>query len=647
MTLLGAPWSILGPAFAVAGAALISLYVLKLRRRRVEVPFADLWRRVLKDTESTALWKRLKRLLSLALQLLLLLLLLFAIGDPHLSASQRGRTLALCIDTSASMQSTDGTGAGNTTRLDEAKDVARKLVRSLGGADLAMIVAVDGRPAPATGLTSDERALLAAIDKLTATDTPADLERALRLSADALRGRPLPTLVLIGDGAYDDAVWKRVALQKPPGKDQLGAIDLSGVDLRFAPVGKSGDNVALTAFAVRRYRANQTAYEVLAEVQSFRAHPSSVKLELVQDGEVVEVERLDLKPGERVQRLFPNLAGEGTRLEAHLRPADAKGDSDPRLDVLPLDDRAYALLPPRKKVKVLLVSAGNLFLEGALLLDENLEVEKVAPAGYDAQKAARFDAVVLDSFVPPTPPTTHALYIDPRGADSPFPLRGELASPIVTEVAADHPIMRWVTLRDLNISRASRFALQPGDVAVASALREPIIVARDRGGHKQVALGFDLRRSDLPMRVAFPILVVNALDWFAGADTGLMASYPTGQTWRLLAPPGAPEVQVRGPDGRLARAPVHDGRATYYGLRAGYYDVKAEGAPTRLVAANLSSVQESRVEPKRELTVDGKKLAAPDAGRLGVKRSLWSYLVILALLLTMVEWWTYNRRVTI
>src|SRR2546430_3474268 len=36
-------------------------------------------------------------------------------------------------------------------------------------------------------------------DALPICDTPADLERALRLAADALRGRPQPTLVLIGE----------------------------------------------------------------------------------------------------------------------------------------------------------------------------------------------------------------------------------------------------------------------------------------------------------------------------------------------------------------------------------------------------------------------------------------------------------------
>ena len=66
MTFAGAPLSVVGPALAAGAAALVALYLLKLRRRRLEVPFAELWRRVLSETQSTALWKRLRRIVSLA-----------------------------------------------------------------------------------------------------------------------------------------------------------------------------------------------------------------------------------------------------------------------------------------------------------------------------------------------------------------------------------------------------------------------------------------------------------------------------------------------------------------------------------------------------------------------------------------------------
>jgi hypothetical protein len=295
-------------------------------------------------------------------------------------------------------------------------------------------------------------------------------------------------------------------------------------------------------------------------------------------------------------------------------------------------------LPPRHKLKVLVVTEGDLFLVGALLLDENLDVTKTAK--YDAAETAKYDAVILDNITPSDPPRTHALYLNPQGEASPFHINGEIAAPLITETASAHPLMRWVTLKDLNIARASRFVLEAGDVAVASALRQPIIVARDRGGFKLAALGFALQKSDLPLRVAFPVLVVNALDWFGGNDSDLQTSFSTAHPWRL--PASGSELQIRDPDGVVHKAPAHEGRATFFGARVGYYQ-----AGERMFAANLASPSESRIEPRATLSVDGNVLAAPEPGRVGLRRALWAWLAALALLALCVEWWTYNRRVTV
>ena len=620
MTFLGAPLATLGIAAAAGAATLVALYLLKMRRRRLEVPYAGLWAQVLRDTESTALWRKLRRLLSLLLQLLILATLVLAVGDPRLGASRRGRSLAIVIDASASMQATDGTGGGDHgTRLDEAKRAAHRLIDELGPEDEAMVLRLDTRPAALTGLSSDERELHRAVEDLQADDTGADVTRALGLADDALRGQAQPTTVLIGDGAG----W------------QLDG-SLSANKIRYIPVGKSGENLAVTAFAVRRYRSNQTAYEVLAELQNFGKEPAAALFQLLQDGEVVESQRIRLEPGQRLQQLYPNLAGTGSRLEARLQPE--------RADVLPLDDHAYALLLPRKKIKVLVVTPGNLFLEGALLLDENLAVEKVAPSAWDPASQGRFDAVILDGFMPPAPPTIDALYLDPHGPGSPFAVAGEIVAPLVTEVADKHPVGRWLALRDLNISRASRFSLAPGDVAIASALRVPIIAAGVRDGHKVVAVGFDLKKSDLPLRVAFPVLLVNALEWFTGGDGALVQTFVAGESWRLQAP-GARSVSVRDPAGRTTEAPVFDGKASYVGRKIGFYDVRSDGNQ-RWLAAQLAA-GESRVAPERELRIGGVLVARPEPGHIGLRRALWPLLAVLAFLLLCLEWATYNRRVTV
>jgi hypothetical protein len=261
--------------------------------------------------------------------------------------------------------------------------------------------------------------------------------------------------------------------------------------------------------------------------------------------------------------------------------------------------------------------------------------------------------VVFDRVAAPLPPGLPAIYFAPPGQGSDFIVAGSVSAPIITDLAARHPVMRWVTLKDVNIARSSVFTLQPGDVALASSLKQPLIVAHDHSGQsgqdgrKAVAFGFDIKESDLPLRVAFPVMLINALDWFGGGDTALVASYATGHPLHLAAPAGARELEVRGPDGALTRAPVHEGRARLFAPRVGYYEVRAPGAAPSLLAANLADAAESRIQPRATLTVEGHALAPPDAGRVGVRRQLWGYLVALALLIAMIEWWTYNRRVTV
>src|SRR5512146_1187053 len=113
--------SILGPiplavfAWVAGGAALlaISAYIIKMRRRRFEVPFSRLWQKVLDQKDADALWKQLKRLISLLLMLLILGLVLFAALDPTLGGTNRkARSVVVLLDASASMKAMDGDEGG-------------------------------------------------------------------------------------------------------------------------------------------------------------------------------------------------------------------------------------------------------------------------------------------------------------------------------------------------------------------------------------------------------------------------------------------------------------------------------------------------------------------------------------------------------
>ena len=90
-------------------------------------------------------------------------------------------------------------------------------------------------------------------------------------------------------------------------------------------------------------------------------------------------------------------------------------------DDLAADNAAYAVLPPPRKIKVVLVSAGNLFLEKVLRTDPQVEVEVKAADQYQGGMAEA-DVVVLDSVqVPRVGPG--AVHLRQRGARATCPSR--------------------------------------------------------------------------------------------------------------------------------------------------------------------------------------------------------------------------------
>ena len=680
--------SVLGPiplalfAWLAGGAAVLAIgaYIIKMRRRRFEVPFSRLWQRVIEQRDANALWKQLRRLMSLLLILAIMGILLFAALDPTLGAVDRkARSVVVLFDASASMKAMDGNDKGDQSRIDAAKAKAKRLIDGMGGGDVAMIMKVDGQATPMSRFSSDAPMLDKIIDGVAASDTPADLTRALGAAADALRDRPNPLIVLISDGAFPEQQLGLVSWGPAPAAPvkpaaangwnakNLAAVDLSNIDVRYLPVGRRSDNVGIIGFNVRRYIANKAAYEVYIEVQNFGQEPAHRQLTLYNGESAVDVKKLDLAPGQRVHQIYAKLpASVDDKLRASLRPVDGAGGSDP----FALDDQAFALLPAKKKQKVLLVGTGNLYLRGALLVYDNIDLlGEVSPAEYDAKPAVAdgADVVIFDDHTPevlPAPPTS-LVYFHPSGPASPITVRGEVTAPHITEVDEGHPVMRWVTMTDVFMDKSDAFAPDPkkGESTLAFSVRDSVIAAKRDGKRKILAVGFSLpaqgrdSATDLPLRVAFPMLLVNALDWFAGDQTDLLTTYPTGSRERvpLDGVVGATEAEVKGPDGKLTRTPVLEGLATFYGSQVGYYDLAAKAPDGSVLArielaANLSSVEESDIAPSAKLTLGGKggkQLAEPDAFAVTHSQKLWIYLIVLAAGLILVEWITYHRRITV
>lgn len=629
MTFTGLGASTLLGIGAAVGLLTVALYILKLRRRAVSVPFAPIWERVLRDKQSSHLFSQLKRWLSLLLQLCLVALMVLALGDPRLSAGLvEGRNMVVLVDTSASMQATDV----SPSRIDVARAKLLEMAQGLSSSDRMLIAELGPAPHPRSTFTNDVSQLTAAIEGLRPTDTVADLERGLRFAMDSLRDLSKPEIIVVSDGAFGDT--ERVARR----------VDTSGVQLRFVPVGDGRHNVAITQFSVRRYPLDKSSYEVLIEVANTNDTPAEVELTLSGDGAVVDVTTLRLGPNERLPRIYSDLAGVSHELEAQIR---LLGDA---VDQLQADNRAYALMPERRRSRVLVVSAGNTYLQAALLLDEFLEVSMAEPGQPIPNET--FDVTILDGVAPSLDPKHGALlYLNPPAEGAPVGYRQR--RPELRDFGFDvwdkkSPFLAFIAPENIQVTTGHALAPQEGDKVVGASEQGPFFVVGTRAGQRFAALGFDPRNSDFVLRVAWPVFLLNAVNTFAQEDVRYLSSFRTGEVWHIPAPADAEFATLRTPSGAELTVPVKNGFATTFGEHAGFYELLDERRTVvHTFAANLSNLQESRIEPRVELALGAHQATAIEGFSKGARREIWTLLLLAVLGISLLEWFSYHRRVTV
>jgi len=520
------------------------------------------------------------------------------------------------------------------SRLESAKEEVKRMVRGLSGSDRMLIAQMDAAVTPLSTLTSEIPDLEAAVVAIRPTDASADFSRALRFAADTLRGQTSPEIILVSDGALGPAV------------DAAGPVQLGDVKLSYLPIGKSSSNVAITGFSVRRYPLDKSRYEVMLEVTNTNDEAVDVELSLFGDGQLTDLSKLRLGPKERLPRFYPNLSGASKTLEAKIQFASGAHDD------LPADDHAFALLPERRRARVQVVTSGNMFLEAALLLDEYLEVTNVDPTKYPAK--GTFDVTIFDGVTPNVAPGSGSLlYLNPSSDNVPFEVGAAVEDTDPNyrlgfdELDEKHPILRYTVLSDVNIGRARPLKGEKEDKVIGKSYKGPILLAGSRAGVKFVALGFDVRESDFPLRISWPIFLLNTINEFVEEDVQYISSFRTGAVWQIPASSAADTATLELPDGTSRPVPIKDGRAVFLGQLAGFYKLSTGPGETQMFAANLVDPTESAIAPVTELVVDGRAAGPVGEFKVGVRREIWIYLLVAALIVTAIEWLTYHRRVTV
>ncbi|MEY4514638.1 MAG: hypothetical protein RLZZ450_6760 [Pseudomonadota bacterium] len=568
MRLLGLDTPALVLTLLVACGLVLWLYLQKRPPTRVVVPSLLLWESLAPDLErAVAPWRRTPEASSLLLALAIALALIAALADPLRSATGPARSVLIAIDHSASMAARDVA----PSRLAEAKRQARARLDTLPADATIAVVAVEVGAVPLTSFTTDRAVLLRAIDGIRDGNSVGDLLPLSELALDLSRPRPGAELVLFSDGNLEHGDQARRALDAEP-----------ALSAQHVLVGQSARNVGFSGFSLRRYPLDPTHQECLVSLTNFGAQRERLSLRVFAAGGLLSEESFALEPGQTVARTLRDLPSSGARLTAKLTLHAGP-------DTLASDDLASAALPPRPRTRVLAVSRDDRYLTAALLLDESLTVRELDPAAYES--ADGFDVVVFDGVLPSAPVNVAALYLGPHGQGAhPLPLGTAVERPFFERVDKRNALLSGLALTDVNVARAALLLPRPGDLVLAegelkSGTRVPLLVEGKRNGTPFLTLAFDPRESDLPLRAAFPLFLLRALDHLAH------------------------------PDG--ARAALAEGVVASEGAIAPHPDVLGKRESSRAAVA-----------------------------KVGASQRWWPILLALAIGLLTLEWFTFQRRWT-
>jgi hypothetical protein len=365
---------------------------------------------------------------------------------------------------------------------------------------------------------------------------------ALRAALDALEA---------GDAEVDVARGLDLARSVADGREIAWVSDDPGPatpGITRVNVAGSGHNVGIVAFDLGIQQA-------FVSVVSDHPRPVSVGVVLERlDGSLVASTELLVPAGGRASATFPvDVVGEIVR---------ARLDLGPLVDALGLDDVAYA---GRRALRVVM-DQDEPALRRALGAVPGVEVQVTGSARFVAA-----DLRVLTGVAPEgLRPGDHLLL--PAPAEEPVARR-------VADWDRAHPLMRFVDLRetvvglgplDAGAAGPATGRARPWATDVATLEGEgwtvlartgdlrPVLAWRDREGVRAFAFGAHPSQTDLVLRAAFPTLVANLVEVFRGsgrAPLGVRADDGTRVTEPGIARVAGREVTVSLLDETQTRLP--------------------------------------------------------------------------------------------
>lgn len=687
------PWLPLA-AGALALPPLLLLYFLKLKRRRMDVSSTFLWKRAIQDLQVNSPFQKLRNNLLLILQLMVLLLALAAMSRPLIEVRKPLEDrVAILIDHSASMATVEADGK---TRLEIARDQAKRLIDDMPEGHRAMIIPFASVARTLGPLTDDKTALKRQIDTIQQTAESSRMREAIALANASA------TPIGEGIGTPDNPVAPmQIHLLSDGRIEDLADLPPAEAAISMTRVGEAVENVGIVGLDVRREYERPEVAAVLVRVRNYGPAPVDTDLSVYVDGRLhtaaplhleagfVPVEEpTDAKPDDEpaitIQPVEPEPPERSVEVLAFHVTQAAGATLEIRLgtdDAFPTDDRAWAVLLPARRVTALFVSSQTSFRSFIERVIPGLPLAEhrwMTVAEYEAAPAdelteggrSNFDVVIFDQHdtEESLPPGNYLFFgsrptlpTPPEGANAQTstPIGGgEVTRDVlVVDWKDSHPILRYVSVERISpIFEARRFDMPDDAVTLIEGEQFPLMSFLARDGRQYLIVAFDLVRDEsggayslnTPWlhRVSFPIFLYNAMRFLSATSTvGAAESVEPAEAVSIPAADRNTRVDIRTPDERTVGLDP-DGRfEVRFGdtYQTGIYRVDGAAPGHDRFAVNLLNERESNIRPVDRLVVGGETAVVSKALQKS-NQPLWPIILCVAFALLLVEWYVYNRR---
>jgi len=554
-----------------------------------------IWRRVLGS--SRAINERWRWWLSLLLATLIAICLLLATFRPMDNGQMNDRSLII-FDNAPSMGALTQDGL---SRFNVAKD---SVIRHLNS------------------LSKDMQVMLVDTQRQVTTPSFGSISQALEILDSLSVGNSLDPLVP-AQVATIDASRKFIYTDGV----MIGGVpeDFTSVSA-FQPV----PNVGITRLSFAAVPGNTQQRQAFIEIVNGGGEPTVVEIALTQTESRLITRQVELAPYEKLTQIFDATAFESGPVKASVVST---------VDRFKADDVAFGYITAKRQVRVGFVS-DDVDSKMLTLLDLMPRVVLTSLTNADYQglesEELQFDILVFDRVSVDRKPVIPSIFFGVNSANwlgaSVSSIR---SSQLSVEKNTAHPILRNISMTDLLIESGVLFAPAVGVEALLTSEDEAILAIAVPGAVKSVLLGFDLDKSNLAFLADFPIFLSNSITWLVDEPPILNATPGT-----IKLPSDITKVyRIDGVDVPLWFA---DGNSYFHTRETGLFTGFSSNGPLRVSVSQLDRRFSDINKSNLPIFESSENFVAP-----GLNGYSLSFLVgALTLILLMVDWYLYHRRVT-